>query len=227
MKGTKGTISLRGLFIGVVVLILTVSPAFAQGGNQVFFKGGWAFLSDDRGGEVFTDAVNATGAGLNDDKSGWNVGAGVDLHLLKDPWFGNSLLGEIMLEYKLFSREKVLQTASALDAVLLGEGGVKPVTTSKVAVSVLTVLVAPKYAIDLGAVRPWIIPVGLAFQVNSPPSDDTTYLDVGAHFGVGVDYRLTDQLSLGVDFRYNINANHVNVKESDFGTSSVYVGINF
>lgn len=205
-------------------MVLWGTLASAEMGGQVFYRFGSASLREDRGREVFTDAVNATGAGKNDDKGSYAVGAGLDIPLAQ--LFGNTLLGEVMVEYAKFSEKEVLQTTSALDVVLPGEGGVKSVTTSKVIVSSLAVVIAPKYRFELGSLRPWVIPIGLAFLVNSPPSDDTTYLDFGAHFGAGVEYRLIDLLSVGIDYRLNLGSGQSRTK-TDYSTFGGYVGINF
>ena len=74
--------------------------------------------------------------------------------------------------------------------------------------------------------RPWIIPVGLDFNVISPPSSETTYLDIGAQFGVGAHYRLWKAFHLGVDARYHLAAGWTDTDNS-FGTVGTYVGIAF
>ncbi len=187
--------------------------------NQVFFRGGFASLKNARGGEVFTDAGGATT--LNGGKHGFAVGAGLDIALMKlnaESDFATTLLGEIFAEYSRFSRNTVTQPTS----VLLGG-----TATSNIAVSELNVVVAPKARFDsLGMVRPFVIPVGLAFLVNSPPSNDTTYLDVGLHFGVGADIQFMDQLSLGVDFRYTHGFENSGTETSYYSVGS-YAGINF
>ncbi|MCP4243844.1 MAG: hypothetical protein QF890_16855 [Myxococcota bacterium] len=71
--------------------------------------------------------------------------------------------------------------------------------------SALTVTIAPKARLDglgSGRFRPFVIPIGLSFLVKSPPSNDTTYLDVGLHFGGGLDILIIDRVSVGVDVRY-------------------------
>ncbi len=208
----------------VFMTVISVEISLAQLGGQVFYKFGVSSLKDDRGGEVFTDAMNATGAGANDDDGGRVIAAGLDIPLTK--LLGNTLLGEVMVEYAKFSDKEVLQTTSALDVVLAGEGGVKSVTTSAVNVSELIVVVAPKYRFELGKLRPWIIPAGLAFMVNSPPSDDTTYLDTGFHYGIGVEYMVHPALSVGADYRNTIASGDPGIKAS-YSSYGVYIGINF
>ncbi|MBI5182836.1 MAG: hypothetical protein HY999_00520 [Nitrospinae bacterium] len=200
--------------------VTITSTSYAQLGGQVFYKYGGATLRDDRGGEVFTDTLNMTRAGKNDDNTGFAVAAGLDIPLIK--LFGNTLLGEVMLEYAKFSDKEVLTTTSGL---LYLDGVGKP-NVEEVAVSELIVVVAPKYRFELGKVRPWIIPIGLAFMVNSPPSNDTTYLDIGYHAGVGVEYMIIDLISIGVDYRGTFAAKHTGI-DATYSSYGVYVGINF
>lgn len=185
--------------------------------NQVFFRGGFSYLTNSRGNEVFTD-VNGASA-LNNGKSGFSVATGLDLKMLDVPFLGDSdLLGEIFIEYARFSRKTVTQTTSAL----LGGAA-----TSNVQVSSLNVTVAPKIRFDQWEhVHPFISPVGVSFLVNSPPSNDTTYLDLGLHFAAGVDFQLLDWLSLGVDARYTHGFEFTNTNMSYFSTG-MYAGINF
>lgn len=197
--------------------LLFPAESNAELGGQVFFRYGMATLSNDRGGQVFTDTGGASGQ--NNGKNGWNVSAGLDVPLIRNLGPGD-LIGEIMLDYARFSQNDVLQTTSAL------LGGTDK---SDVVVSSLQVVVAPKYRFEGlagGKIRPWIIPAGLAFIVNSPPSNDTTYLDIGYHLGAGVEYVVSKNLSLGVDYRYTIASGLPNYK-GNFSTASVYLGINF
>src|SRR5207302_9587199 len=93
MKNWHAT-SLVGAFV-----LAAAAPASAELGGQVFFRGGVAMLvGGNRGGEVFTDVNGATGL-RNDDTTGIAMGFGLDLPLLKDPWFGNTLLAEIVVDY--------------------------------------------------------------------------------------------------------------------------------
>ncbi len=202
--------------VSIFILSIFSVPAGAELGGQVFYRYSIPNLSDNRGGEVFTDTLGA--AGLNSDDGEWAVAAGLDLPLATGLGPG-TLLGEIMVEYARFAAKRVRQTTSAL------LGGTD---NSNVTVSELMVLVAPKYRLEYmdGKLRPWIIPAGLAFLVNSPPSDDTTYLDIGYHMGVGVEYRLTELLSTGVDYRYTIASGEPDIKTS-YSTLGLYLGINF
>lgn len=208
-------LTLGALAAAVLTLLPLAGPAqAADKDNQVFFRFAYARLNDSRGGEVFADAGGAST--LNDNEGGGSIGAGLDLSLMQVG--ENTLLGEIFLNYSRFSDKRVTTATSAL----LGSPA-----SAKVSVSELNVTVAPKLRIDsLGAIRPWVIPVGLAFLVNSPPSNNSSYLDVGLHFGLGAEYVLMDQIAIGADFRYTHGLEHSDTHTRYFSTGG-YLGINF
>jgi hypothetical protein len=188
-------------------------------GNQVFFRGGGAFMTSDRAGELFTDAGGATGR--NDGKNGYYVGAGLDLVLSKDVWGMMSktwALGEIGVEFKRFHSRRVANSAT----VLLGG---PPTTTEQI--TMLTVDIAPKVKfLEGNRLRPWIIPIGLDFHVISPPSNATTVLDIGVQFGAGLEYHLFRAFHLGLDGRFHLATDQTQTSNS-FGTVGAYVGISF
>ncbi len=189
-------------------------------GNMVFFRGGGAWATSDRGREVLTDVGGSTG--VNNGDSGYYVGAGLDLVLSKDLWGMMSktwVLGEIGVEYKRWSSKKV----SSATNVLTGLGQ----STTKIQLTQLTVSVSPKVMFMEGSrLRPWVIPVGLDFHVISPPSGDVTVLDIGAQFAVGAQYRLWKAIHLGVDGRFHLAAGETDTT-NNFGTVGAYLGIAF
>ena len=199
----------------LAVVALCSTNVFADG--QVFYRYGFSSLSTNRGNQTFTD-LNGTN-GKNDSKSGKGIGAGLDLKMFSCPMFpSNSLVGEIFVDYNRFSHAKVVNAIDALQA---------HTTPTEVSVSELAVVVAPKYRFDgMGSFRPWIIPAGLAFMVNSPPSNTTNYLDVGYHVGAGAEYIIVKELSVGVDYRYTIGSGdpQLKVKYSSLGLN---LGVNF
>ncbi|MDO9182936.1 MAG: outer membrane beta-barrel protein [Bacteriovorax sp.] len=210
--------------LGTLALFtLFATNVFADG--QVFYRYGWSSLSVDRGGQTFTDTQNATGAGKNDGKSGKGIGAGLDLKLMNCPLFPeNSLIGEIFVDYNRFSHKNV---ANAINVVTDAATGLTLPKTGEVSVSELAVVIAPKYRFDgLGKFHPWIIPAGVAFMVNSPPSNTSNYLDVGYHLGAGAEYMIIKELSVGIDYRYTIGSGdpQLKVKYSSLGAN---LGINF
>jgi hypothetical protein len=206
------------LFMGVasLVLFLITEPCFAKLGGQVFFRGSWAALSTDRGGDVLLDA---DGVDLMDEKDGWGVGAGLHLPLAVDPFFKNDIMGEIMLSYYRFGNDRTTG--------LLRE--------NDIANAMFTALIGPRYRIHLaergtplGRLQPFV-GVGMLFGVISPPSDDVSYLDIGVQPSIGIDYTLPcmdDLISLGIDYRYSFFAHDVGRNE-DFHSAGVYLGINF
>ena len=187
-------------------------------GNMVFFRGGGAFATSDRSGEVFPDV--ATGAATGD--TGYYVGAGLDLVLSKDLWgmmSGTWALGEIGVELKQYEAKTAGKSARAAAGLAAG--------SDKVEISQLTVSVSPKIMFMEGSrFRPWVIPVGLDFHVISPPSDETTVLDVGAQIAVGAQYRVWKAMHVGVDGRFHLAAGDTDTDNS-FGTVGGYVGIAF
>lgn len=206
--------------ITFAVAALISASAFADG--QVFYRYGFSSLSDSRGNQTFTDTRNGLGAGAsNNDKSGHGLGAGLDLSLMQCPLFANnSVAGEIFVDYNRFSKKIV---PNAINVVV--QNGLPQ--TAPISVSELAVVVAPKYRIGgLGKLRPWIIPIGLAFMVNNPPSNTTSYLDIGYQVGAGAEYELVKQLSVGVDYRYTVGSGDPGLKVK-YGSVGTYLAINF
>ncbi|MDX1412068.1 MAG: hypothetical protein R3351_07910 [Nitrospirales bacterium] len=208
---------------------LSHSPGAEQEtGNMVFFRGGWAGLVNDRSKEVFTDVFGASGS-TNDKNNGYYVGAGLDLVLSRDAWgmmSGTWVLGEIGVEYKRWNSEEVAQAVPTTCAAA-GIGTCSVELKKKVQLTMLTVDVAPKIMFMEGSrFRPWIIPVGLDFHVISPPSNDTTVLDIGVQFAVGAQYRLWKAVHLGVDGRFHLATGQTDTT-NNFGTAGAYLGIAF
>ncbi len=174
-------------------------------GGQVSFRGGYSHLDEND-----TNILATT-----DGNDGFFVGGALDIPLLKDPWFGNTLLGQISMDFNKYDA----RTTGAVGPSTLGN------------VSVFKIAISPKYRIDtLGSIRPWIIPVGLAFAVNSPPSNAVTYLSLGGTTGAGVEYVLPvmeKHFSLGLHFSYNFFDKGGNQFDSNHFVVGPYVGINF
>ena len=209
--------------IAAGLAVCGVLPASADDittGNRVFFRGGFAALNSNRGGELFTDGHNALGVGTNGGSTGYYVGAGTDLMLTHDMWGmlkEVAIAGEIGVEFKRWNSNTVVNSEA-----LVGN-----VTPAKVQMTMLTVNVAPKVKFMQGSdFQPWVIPVGLDFHVISPPSNQTQYLDIGVQFGTGAEYRIWKQFWLGVDGRYHLTSNQTNTV-NNYGTVGAYVAIGF
>ena len=117
----------------VIITSVDATPT----GNRVFFRGGYAALTSDRGGELFTDGHT----GQNDGTSGYYVGGGMDLMLTRDLWGMTkniALLGEIGVEFKRFNSETVANSDTT------GVTGVSNAGRNKEQITMLTVDIAPK-----------------------------------------------------------------------------------
>ena len=199
-------------------------------GHQVFFRGGAAFLTSDRSGEVFTDVFGRNNQ-RNDSKRGYYVGGGLDLVLSKDVWGMMSktwALGEIGVEYKSWNSKVVTVAVPSTCAGALGPAAPGcTVQNGKVHLTMLTVSIAPKIKFMEGSrFRPWIIPIGLDFDVISPPSNDTTVLDIGGQVGAGFEYHLFRAFHVGVDGRFHLAAGQTGTT-NNFGTVGAYVALSF
>jgi hypothetical protein len=210
---------------------LSSSPGAEQEtGNMVFFRGGGAWATSDRSSEVETDVFSFNGS--NDGDSGYYVGAGLDLVLTRDIWDlfpGTWVLGEIGVEFKRFNSKKVQQAVPTTCDFATGGAACTGSRNNKekVQITMLTVNVAPKIMFMEGSrFRPWIIPAGLDFHVISPPSNDTTVLDIGVQFAVGAQVRVCKALHLGIDGRFHLATGQTDTT-NNFGTAGAYLGIAF
>jgi opacity protein-like surface antigen len=173
-------------------------------GGQISFRGGYTHLDKTEQSPLFS------GSGTG--KNGWMVGGALDIPLLKDPFFNNTLLGQISMDFS---------GINGRTSRLLGAGDAGRQALYKIAIS-------PKYRIDtLGDIRPWIIPIGLTFLVNSPPSNSAAYLTVGGTTGAGVEYVIMKQFSLGAAMSYNFYSRSLNHANTNHLSVGPYVGINF
>lgn len=211
------------LFVLLGLMTLIPGLSHAEGkynkSHKAFFKGGFSTLMTSRGGEVFTDTNGASGVS-NDSKGGFSVTAGLDLGMMDPASVMNtfSLVGEIRAEFSRFSNQVVRQTTSAL------LGGV---ANRAVNVTELNVSVSPKIRFDtLGRFKPYIVPVGLSFLVVSPPSNDSTYLDIGINTGAGLDIMILEWLSAGIDLRYT-HGFELNHTSSSYFSASGGFGVHF
>ena len=232
----RGKVWLRIVALLAVLVLGAMLPRIVSAHeNQVFFRGGGAFMGSNRANELFTDARNPLGSGFNDGGQGYYIGAGLDLLMHKNflGMEGMSLLGEVGLEFKRFTSKTVTNTGNlgVTTACPIGApAGALCVTSTapnQVQITMLTVDVAPKLKfMEKSKLHPWIIPIGLDFHVISPPSNQTNYLDIGVQFGAGLEYAIWGPFNLGVDGRYHLTANMTNTV-NNFGTVGAYVGIGF
>lgn len=210
--------------------------------NMVFFRGGWARVDHTRNGVSIQSQVAPVGAQDQADKDGFYVGAGFDFSL-DDNLFGlmdnTEVLAELMFDYKEFSNNTqgnalannpTIVAGPALDAA----GGNAFGTTNigaqprDVTVSMFTLSASPKIKFMKGSdFRPWIIPVGLALNVISPPSESITVLNPAMMFGAGADYKVWKNIYVGADARYNLSFGDADGVDTDGFEAGGYLGIGF
>jgi hypothetical protein len=208
--------------------------------NMVFFRGGFAHQFTGRN-DILTGGQTALNGGLDDttDKNGYDLGAGFDFSL-SDNLFGfmdkTEVLAELMFEYKKYGKQHshlgAFPSANPLLAVTGGVVGANVLnnthSTSDVTVSQFTLTAAPKVKFMKGsALRPWVIPVGLAMHVISPPSNGVTVFNPGAMFALGADYKLWKDIYVGADARYHWTASDADGVKTDGYTAGGYLGIGF
>jgi opacity protein-like surface antigen len=220
------------LALGAVGTALAEESAPGSG-NMVVFRGGYIHLDSGRGNELWTDARNPLGAGLNDSQNGWYIGAWLDMLLSKDAWGminDTAVLGEIGIQFNRITSQVVTNT----DNLGIGPTGAGPglvvtsTTPSLQQLTMATISIAPKIRfMQSSRLSPWIIPVGLDLHVFSPPSNGTQYLDVGVQFGAGVDYAVWKAFKVGLDARYHLAANMTNSTTNNYMQVGPYVGISF
>jgi hypothetical protein len=207
------------LFTQVPLATQTQEPAPTPKklGGQIFISAGGAFLPGP-----LPNTMNP-----NNGHAGFSLGFGADLPILRDPLFGNTLLGELALNYGQFSDSNL--TVNQMNGYL-SQPTLPPniIPYSKVTVNELAIVGAPKYRIELGRLRPWIIPIGMEFLFGTPnPTGSEAVLNVGIPFGAGLDYMLTPSVSVGLDWRYNLNLSPSAISFGSFMTYGAYVGYNF
>ncbi len=198
--------------------------------NMVFFRGGYARNDHKRDGVSIYSDVAGSQLGLPGgvgDNEGWYIGAGFDFSL-NDNLFGlmdnTEVLAELMFEWKEYSDNTQGNALASDPTLLLVPTGVP----REVSVSQFTISASPKIKFMKGSdFRPWIIPFGLAFHVISPPSESITVFNPGIMFGGGADYKVWDNIYVGVDGRYHLTGGDGDGVNTDGFTAGGYVGIGF
>jgi hypothetical protein len=165
------------------------------------------------------------------------------------------VMAELMFEYKNFGKKKFNNVAivGSLDSAP-GGGAVNPnpqngplctlinfashdelgkapsgvANCNSVTVTQFTLTAAPKIKFMKGSkFRPWIIPVGLAIHVISPPSNGVTVLNPGAMFAAGAEYQIWKEIKVGMDARYHWTGYDADGVNTNGLTAGGYLGIGF
>ncbi|KAF3984252.1 MAG: porin family protein [Methylococcales symbiont of Hymedesmia sp. n. MRB-2018] len=198
-------------------------------------RGGWMHMNDNRGS---TATVAGTGFGKDFltsevDQDAFYYGGAIDFNMNNDLFGlmdGTSFGIELGIEYsELGDRE-----TSGLEIVggLAASDPPDPVTLKRVqktvTVNMLRVSAAPKITFMHGSkLRPWIIPLGIDFNIISPPSDAVTVLNSGMQFGTGATYEVFDGIFAGVDGRYHWTPDDIDGVDTDGFTLGGSVGFAF
>ncbi|MFW5443386.1 MAG: hypothetical protein ACKE51_03630 [Methylococcaceae bacterium] len=201
------------------------APVHEAAKDQMFsVRGGWMHMDNSRGA---TDSVAGTGIGTDlltsdVDEDAFYYGGAIDFNMNNDLFGlmdGVSFGIELGIEYSELSERETNGLG-----VVLGVSNLQQTVT----VNMLRVSAAPKIRFMHGSkLRPWIIPVGLDFNIISPPSDAVTVLNTGMQFGAGVDYELFPNIVTGVDARYHYTPDDLDGITTDGFTLGGSVGFKF
>lgn len=202
-------------------------------------------------------AVGPLVSGAQADKNAWYFGAGLDFSIDDNLFglaANTEVLGEVMFQYKEFGNRiqgnaltntNNIVTAGVAGglagvnpgiagaATAPGTGGVGALLNANgaarnVTVSQFTLSASPKIKFMKGSsFRPWIIPVGFAMNVISPPSESITVLEPSLMFGAGADYKLWKNIYLGADARYQYAIGKLDQVKTDGFTVGGYLGLGF
>jgi hypothetical protein len=204
--------------------------------NMVFFRGGWADQDHARTGVSIPAVGQPAGLTQRGDDEGWYIGAGFDFSV-NDDLFGlmdnTEVLAELMFEWKDYGRANGVGISSdgqgLGDPNLDGTFGVNATLTPKrVSVSEFVLTASPKIKFMKGSdFRPWVIPIGLAAHVISPPSESITVFNPGMMFGAGADYKVWKDIYVGVDARYHLTSRSGDEVNTDGYTAGGYIGLGF
>ncbi|NOR71946.1 MAG: hypothetical protein GQ532_20055, partial [Methylomarinum sp.] len=208
------------------------APAQAAAKNHIFHvRGGWMHMDDNRGAK---DATNLGGVGDDIltspvDQDAFYYGGAIDFNMNNDLFGlmdGVSFGIELGIEYsELGDRED----SGLTQAIQTAAGAANATSLQKnVTVNMLRVSAAPKIKFMHGSkLRPWLIPLGIDFNIISPPSDAVTVLNSGMQFGAGVEYELLPGIIAGVDGRYHWTPDDVDGVDTDGFTLGGSVGFAF
>lgn len=191
------------------------------------------------------------------DQNGWYAGAGFDFSLTNDVWGmmnSTEVMAELMFEYKNFDRKKfnnhpaivgnggpavnpnpqngplctLIQYASVDELGGIANNPAGSGNCNSVTVTQFTLTAAPKIKFMKGSkFRPWVIPVGLAIHVISPPSNGVTVLNPGAMFAAGAEYQIWKEIKVGLDARYHWTGYDADGVNTNGLTAGGYLGIGF
>lgn len=206
--------------------------------NLVFFRGGFASLTNNRNNELLLNNNILFPTGANGNGNGWYVGAGMDFRATDDLWGATDLMAldaELQFSYMNYGTSNNAFVSSVVTAA----AGTAVAVRNEVTQFMLSASPKLKFNLLEGNLRPWVIPFGLALNVVSPPSSGVTVLNPGLLLGTGLEYRIWQDIWVGTDFRYQFTGGDLNYKTNVGGLTllqstptqglqaGAYVGIGF
>lgn len=179
-------------------------------------RGGWMRMNDNR------DGTGTVEPGiLEADKDAFYYGGGIDFTMNNDLFGlmdGVSFGIELGIEYSEIGEKKLNGVVNVL-------GGPNQELAT---VNQLRVSAAPKLRFMQGSkLRPWLVPLGLDFNIISPPSNAITVLNTGMQFGAGADYEIFPGIYAGVEGRYHWTPDNLDGVDTDGFTLGGSVGFAF
>lgn len=244
MKNTRVVMFLAMFAVVSALYIIVASEAKAQKLGQVYMRGHYARQSTSREDDFFTGGIPALGTNGISDKDGYGIATGVNIMVApKDPFFGQEIWGEVGLEYSRFGDSDRATNGTRAIEILhgLGPGSVAKESSdqAEIAVSIFNVHIGPKLRFNFGDPEPdklwdWkrlhpFMTMAMMFGVISPPSDDVTYIDIGALIVGGFDYVLPPLgglFSVGMDYRHHFFGNATG-DDIDYGSAGFFFTVNF
>ncbi len=243
MKKTTKAIMFLSLFAVTFSFLAIMKEASAQKLGQMYMRGSYARADESRSDDILAGNVDALGLEGISDKDGYGISTGVGIRAVpKDPWFGQEIWGVVGLEYNRFGDG---DRGANLPAVLENRFGLPSKALSKdsglneeISTAIFNVQIGPRIRFvfgepsdklfDLKRLHPFI-GTSMMFGVISPPSDDVTYIDIGAMVTAGFDYVLPPLgglFSIGADYRHHFfgGATGTNM---DYGSAGIAISVNF
>jgi opacity protein-like surface antigen len=173
-------------------------------------RGGWMHFNDSRDSNTGT----LSNANFSADQNAHYYGAAMDFNV------NNDLFG--LMEHTSFAMEFGAEYAQIGNSKPNGLG--HQVAT----VNQLRINASPKVKFMHGSkFRPWLIPVGVEFNIVSPPSSAITVLNSGMQFGAGAEYELLRGIVIGADGRYHHTFQSIDGVNTDGFTLGGSVGFKF
>lgn len=193
--------------------------------NLVVVRGGWEVLDSAR-------ATNFGGSqpggflSSNANSQGFYFGGAFDYNVNND-LFGlmddTSFLVELGVEYSQFGTGK-----NGLYTVTGGNAAAAALGTTTSTDSRLRINASPKIKFLHGSkLRPWIIPIGMEFNILGVPSNAVSVLNSGMQFGGGAEYDIFRGIVLGTDVRYHYATSTIDGVNTNGVSLGGYVGFKF